>query len=264
MRNKLLLGLALLAALPAAADDLDKIKAKGEVVIGVRENSPPFGFFDKKRGVVFGYDIEFANYVAKKLGVKPVFKTLEPAERLPAIKDGRVDLVFASLAKTSEREKEVDFSLGYFISTQKMLAKKGKFRNLTQLDNMRVCVPKGTTNAKLLQGVSSSVQVINMDDYDDTLKGLAEGKCDGASGPEATMLGNLAKMPGKQDYEVADIAIASEALAVGMRKGEKKLQKAVNEALVDAEATGEAARIFNTWFGPGSNVPLIRAFRIVY
>ncbi|GAB3253047.1 type 2 periplasmic-binding domain-containing protein [Chitinimonas naiadis] len=264
MQRLLLIGLLGVAALPALADDLDKIKAKGEVVIGVRENSPPFGYFDKKRGVVFGYDIEFANYVAKKLGVKPVFKTLEPADRLPSIKDGRVDLVFASLSKTSEREKEIDFSVGYFISTQKMLAKKGKFQNLNQLDTMTICVPKGTTNAKLLQGVSSKVTILNMDDYDDTLAGLTGGKCDGASGPEATMLGNLAKLKARGEYEVADVPIASEVLAVGMRKGEKRLQKAVNDALVDAESTGEAVRIFNNAFGPSSAVQLVRSFKIVY
>ncbi|MBV8656541.1 MAG: transporter substrate-binding domain-containing protein [Burkholderiales bacterium] len=247
-----------------AADDLDKIKSRGEIVIGVRENSPPFGFFDKKRGVVFGYDIEFALYVAAKLGVKPVFRTLEPADRLPALKDGRVDVVFASLGKNPEREKEIDFSLSYFVSTQKLVARKGSFTQLAQLDQMTICVPKGTANAKFLRSASAKVKVTETEDYDGSFSDMGAGRCDGVSGPEPTMLGNLAKFPHRAEFEVVDIPLATEIFAVGLRKGQPKLQQAINDALVESERSGEANRIFNNWFGPGATVQLNRTFKIAY
>src|SRR5712692_3459010 len=55
-------------ALPASADKLDDIKARGELVIGVAEASPPFSFRDKDKGVV-GYDVDLAAQVASRLGV---------------------------------------------------------------------------------------------------------------------------------------------------------------------------------------------------
>ncbi|HEY9101419.1 transporter substrate-binding domain-containing protein [Chitinimonas sp.] len=259
----LLPALALLANSAAQADDYDKIKAKGEIVIGVRDSSPPFGFFDKKSGTVTGYDVEFALHVAKKLGFKPVFKTLDPAERIPALKDGRVDLVMATFAKTKEREREVDFSLGYFVATQKLLAGKGKFHDLLQLDKMTVCVPKGATNAGYLRNVSTGVTILELADYTEDFNALRAGKCEAVSGPEPTLLGNLAKLPNKQDYEVADVPIASEVYAVGIRKGEKRLAKAVNEALTESESSGEAARIFETYFGLKSAAPMMRTFKIM-
>ncbi|MBV8659301.1 MAG: transporter substrate-binding domain-containing protein [Burkholderiales bacterium] len=261
---KILLFILAALSISCAADDLDKIKNKGELVIGVRENSPPFGFFDKKRGVVFGYDIEFALYVANKLGVKPVFRTLEPADRIPALKDGRVDVVFASLGKNADREKEIDFSLSYFVSTQKLVAKKGTFKQLSQLDQMSVCVPKGTTNAKFLHSASSKVKIVETEDYDGSFNQMASGQCDAASGPEPTMLGNLAKFPRRAEFEVVDVPLATEVFAVGMRKGQPKLQQAVNDALVESERSGEANRIFNSWFGPGAAVQLNRTFKITY
>lgn len=248
-----------------AADDLDKIKAKNEIVIGVRESSPPFAFFDKAKGRVSGYDIDFAQYVAKRLGVTPVFKTVEPADRIPALKDGRVDVLFATFGKNREREKEVDFSVGYFVGTQKMVAHKGRFTNLTQLDKLTVCVPKGTTNAKFLQEVTAAVQVKQFEDYSEVFAALKDGRCEYASGPEATMLGNLAKMPlpARNDFEVAEVPIASEVLGAGIRKGQKRLQLAVNDALIDAEKSGEAAKIFDQWFGGNAPVQLNRNFRIM-
>ncbi|QDQ28367.1 transporter substrate-binding domain-containing protein [Chitinimonas arctica] len=254
--------LATVAALPVVADDADKIKEKGEVVIGVRDSSPPFGFFDKAKGTVSGYDIDFANFVARKLGLKPVFKTVDPADRIKALKEGRVDLVFASLAKTAEREKEVDFSVGYYVSTQKLLAKKGKFKDLLQLDMLTVCAPKGTTNARYLQDISQKVKIVAPADYAESFAALQDGRCEAVSGPEATLLGNLSKLPNRGEFEVPDVPVASEALGVGIRKGEKRLQKMVNDALADAESSGEAAKIYERWFGANSPVQIPRSFKI--
>lgn len=249
----------------AQADDLDKLRAKNQIVIGVRESSPPFAFFDKSKGSVSGYDIEFALYVASKLGLKPQFKTVEPADRIPALKTGRVDVLFATFAKTHEREKEVDYSLGYFVATQKMLTKKGRFHDLLQLDSIAVCVPKGATNGKYLRDLSQKVEIKEMEDYGQVFAALRDGSCEFASGPEPTMLGNLNKMPPatRAEFELADVPIASEVYAVGLRKGQKNLQKAVNQALVEAEKSGEAARIFEHWFGSDSPVQMNRNFKIM-
>jgi len=266
MKSALLLT-ALLSLLSTAgwADDLDRIKAKKQIVIGVRESSPPFGFYDKVKGNVSGYDIEFAQFVAKKMGLLPIFKTVEPADRIPALKEGRVDILFASFGKNRDREKEVDFSIGYFVGTQKMVSKKGAFRDLMQIDKLTVCVPKGTTNPKYLQDLSSTVQIQYFDDYSEVFTALREGKCEYASGPEATMLGNLAKMPGnsRADFELSEVPIASEVYGAGIRKGEKRLQQAINDALVEAEKSGEAARIFEHWFGANAPVQLNRFFKIM-
>ncbi|WP_158229080.1 transporter substrate-binding domain-containing protein [Chitinimonas sp. BJB300] len=249
-------------AFMAQADDLDKIRAKGEVVFGVRNSSPPFGFFDKARGTVTGYDIDFATLIARKLGVKPIFKTVEPGDRIKVLTDGRADLVIAAMGKSAEREKEVDFSLGYFVSTQKVVAKKGTIKDLIQLEKKTVCVSLGTSNGAKLKAISQNIMLVEVADYDEIFTALQAGRCDAGSGGEAALLGNLAKMPGKSAYEVPDVPIASEAFAVAMRKGETKLQQQVNEALATAEKTGEAEKIYDRWFGPGAAVQLPRAFKI--
>ena len=62
----LLLPMALAA--PASAGKLDAIKARGKLLVGVTESSPPFSYRDGARGIV-GYDVDLAGQIAKRLGV---------------------------------------------------------------------------------------------------------------------------------------------------------------------------------------------------
>ncbi len=54
--------------LPALADKLDDVTARGNLVIGVSDSSLPFSLRDGDKGVV-GYDVDLAAQVAKRLGV---------------------------------------------------------------------------------------------------------------------------------------------------------------------------------------------------
>ncbi|WP_137938551.1 transporter substrate-binding domain-containing protein [Chitinivorax sp. B] len=259
----MLLGMVLMGGM-AHANDYEKIQKKGEIVIGVRDSSPPFGFFDKARGTVWGYDIEFAQNIAHKLGVKPVFKTVDPADRITALKDGRVDIVLATLAKTAERMREIEFSLGYFLATQKLLAKKKVgFKDINQLDAMTVCVPAGSSNAQYLRRLSANVKIDStLPDTAEVFKAIGEGRCEATCGSEGSLLRNLSKLPNKADFEVPDVPLEVEVYAVGLRKGEKKLQDQINLALLDLEKGGEAAAIYDRYFGAASPVPVTRTFKI--
>ncbi|STD19775.1 glutamine ABC transporter substrate-binding protein GlnH [Enterobacter asburiae] len=47
-----------------------------------------------------------------------------------------------------------------------------------------------------------------------------------------------------------------------MKKGETALLKAVNDELVNLEKNGQAAKIYDVWFGPNTPAPQPRAFKI--
>ncbi|MBB5018025.1 polar amino acid transport system substrate-binding protein [Chitinivorax tropicus] len=251
-----------LLTMQAQADDLDKIQKKGEVLIGVRANSPPFSFLDKSQGTVSGYDIEFAQMIARRIGAKPVFKTVEPDDRIPSLKDGRVDLVVATFAKTHDREKQVDFSLGYFVTVQKIAAKTGKFRDIKQLNGIKICVANGTSTQSLVkENVPTAVQVVQ-DDYDLAFKALLAGNCEAVAGPASVLNGNISKQPASAGLAVAEVPLGIESFGIGMRKGEKRLQRMVNDALLESERSGEAVKIFERYFGKNSPAPQMRLFKI--
>ena len=57
-------------------------------------------------------------------------------------------------------------------------------------------------------------------------------------------------------------AVAAHLQQLGVKKGEPALLKAVNDELLKLESTGQAAKIYDVWFGPETKSPQARAFKI--
>ncbi|EJE54990.1 periplasmic component of amino acid ABC-type transporter/signal transduction system, partial [Acidovorax sp. CF316] len=104
-------GSALAQGTAAPADQLERILRSKVLRVAVPQDFPPFGF--TRNGVFDGFDIAVARMLAADLRVS--LKTLPVAsgDRMAALLEDRVDIIIASLGKTAEREKEIDFSSAY-------------------------------------------------------------------------------------------------------------------------------------------------------
>ena len=76
------------------------------------------------------------------------------------------------------------------------------------------------------------------------------------------LVGLLAKVPDRQNYEIPPFSISNDYIGVGIPKGETRLRDLVNETLRELETSGKAAAIYDRWFGPTTEQPLPRLFRI--
>jgi len=114
--TKLLLGLMagamMFSASAARADALDDIQKHGTLRVAVPADFPPFGSVDSDLKPL-GFDIDVANLIAKKIGVKVELIPVSSANRIPYLTTKKVDLVISSMGKNAEREKVIDFSAAY-------------------------------------------------------------------------------------------------------------------------------------------------------
>ncbi|WP_027468464.1 transporter substrate-binding domain-containing protein [Deefgea rivuli] len=264
MLRTILSAALLFAAALAQASSLESIQRNGTIVIGVRDSSPPFSVLDPQTRALKGYDIEFAQGIAKRLNVKPVFKTLESNDRLPWLKQNKVDIVVAVLSRTPEREKEIDFSVGYFVTDTRILAKKGRFKSDKDLVGAYLAAANASTGAKLLRQSFPKTKLAEFDDVPEMVKALQADIVEGVVDDAPVLAIALNKIPEAQRsrYALSDFALALEIYGVGIPKGEKALQTAINNALLEMEKSGEALAIFNRWFGPNSSAPIQRIFTI--
>ncbi|MGL4995538.1 MAG: transporter substrate-binding domain-containing protein [Deefgea sp.] len=264
MLRTILTATLLLAAAIASATSLETIQRNGTIVIGVRDSSPPFSVLDPQTRSLKGYDIEFAQGIAKRLNVKPIFKTLESNDRLPWLKQNKADIVVAVLSRTPERDKEIDFSIGYFVTDTRILAKKGRFKSEKDLAGAYLSAVNASTGAKLLRQSFPKTKLAEFDDVPEMIKALNAEIVEGVVDDAPVLAMALNKMPEAQRsrYAMSDFSLALEIYAVGIPLGEKALQTAINNALLDMEKSGEALAIFNRWFGPNSSAPLQRIFTI--
>jgi polar amino acid transport system substrate-binding protein len=170
---------ALLLALaqPAAADRLDDVKARGRVVVGISDTTPPFSF--KKDGQVVGYDIDLVHAVAKRLGVTVETVSVSSAERIPMLKDGKLDFVATSMTRTPDRLKDVDFSVIYFVTPHAVIVRKSSgITSVKQLAGKKASSASTSTAGPDLKQAVPEVELVYVRDYALAFGLLKEGKVD--------------------------------------------------------------------------------------
>lgn len=245
-----------------AEDTLAKIKKNGVLVAGVKDSTPGFGYIDEKTREIVGYDVDFCKAIAKRLRVKMELKTVTSATRMPQLLAGNIDIACATMTKTAERAKQVDFSYTYFFTGQKFLVKKGTVRKLADLEGKKIGTAKGSTSEQNAKKALPGATILSFDDYPQAFLALRQGKVVAVTTDESMLAGILSKAPDKKNYEIPSIRISDEPYGLGIRKGDKAFLDFVNATLLEMEKKGEAKNIFNKWFGPKSPAPLNRDFKI--
>ncbi len=245
-----------------AGDTLADVKKKGVLVGGVKDSTPPFGYVDEKARQIIGYDIDFLAAIAKKMGVKLELKTVVSSTRMPMLNEGNIDIIAATMTKNAERAKQIDFSHMYFSTYQRFLIKKGTVKNLKDLEGKKIGTAKGSTSEQNAKKAIPSATIISYDDYPAAFLALQQGKVFAVTTDDHILLGLKSKAPQQGVYEVTDLQIADEPYGLGMRKGDKNLVDFVNKTILEMEKSGEAAKIFDKWFGPKTDFHQNRSFKI--
>lgn len=249
----------------AHADQLADIKKKGEIVVGVLGTDEPNSFVDPKTREIVGYEVDLANAIARKIGVKATFKQIAVAARIPELQQGRVDLLAASLTHNKERESQIDFSLTTFVTGQKVMVKTSSgIADVPQLAGKKVLTVKGGTQEENVRKAVPSVDVVTFETTQQAFQALQQGKGAGYVNDEATLVNDIAKLgPAKKDYRILPTNLSTEPLALGIRKNEPALKKVVDDTLAELEKSGEADKIFMKWYGPTTKLQFDkRSFKI--
>jgi polar amino acid transport system substrate-binding protein len=133
------------AALPAFAQDtLAKIKEKGVLSVGVKNDYKPWGFLEPS-GKIVGLEIDLAQAVADKIGVKLEMTPVIAANRMEFLKQGRIDMVIATMGDTPDRRKIVGMvEPNYYAGATNVLAPKSAgLKKWEDLKGRKVCAVQG-------------------------------------------------------------------------------------------------------------------------
>ena len=258
------IGIALVTSV-AHADQLADIKKRGELICGVLGTDEPNSFVDPQTRKIVGYEVDLCDVVAKRIGVKSTIKQLAVAARIPELQQGRVDILAAALTHTKEREAVIDFSLTTFVTGQRVMVRKDSgITSLPQLAGKRIVTVKGGTQEPNMRKAVPTVQMVTFETAPQAFVALHQRKATGFVNDEVSLLDAYAKLgPAQKDYVVLPESISTEALALGLRKGERELKTAVDDTLRDLERTGTAEQLFMKWYGPNTKLKFPkRTFRI--
>ncbi len=249
--------LVMASAMPASADKLDDIKARGKLLVGVTESSPPFSYLQPGKGIV-GYDVDLAARVAKALGVAPEKIPIINAERISALQSDRVDLVAVGMTRSKGRAKEIAFSYAYLDSPHMVLVRKNSgIERITQLAGRKLALVKSASVDAKLKAAVPTMQIVFFDDYNAAFTALANGAVDGFLADKMLLLWFAQKSGHPADFTLMGDYQLPRTAGFALKKNEPRFLNVVNQILLKLEASGEAVKIYDSWFAP---VP--RTFRI--
>ncbi|TVM17359.1 amino acid ABC transporter substrate-binding protein [Oceanidesulfovibrio indonesiensis] len=238
----------------ASADKLEQIKERGELICGVKDAVVPFGFVDEKTNQLVGLDVDMCNYIAEELGVKPVIKPVTSATRIPMVTQGSIDLAIATMTHKFERDEVIDFSITYFMDGQKILvAKDAGIESVADLAGKKVGTAKGSTSEKNIKDAQPESTVISFEGYPQAFLALKQGKVAAVTTDSTILLGLKNSDENPDNWVIAGDYISSEPYGIGMAENESNLRDAVNLALNNMWKRGDYEKIYDKWFGEGTN-----------
>jgi polar amino acid transport system substrate-binding protein len=214
------------------ARSLAQIKKSGTIKIAVFSDKKPFGYVDEN-GEYQGYDVYFANRIAKDLGVKVKFVPVEAAARVEVLTTGKVDLVLANFTVTKERAEKVDFALPYMkVALGIVSPKKALITDPAQLNGKTLIVAKGTTAETYFSKNYPQIKLLKFDQYSEAYNALLDGRGDGLSTDNTEVLAWAIENPSFAVGAGADSIGSLDAIAPAVQKGNKELLDWLNAEIV--------------------------------
>lgn len=233
------------------------------MLCGTLGTSQPFSYQDAATRTVVGYDVDMCKLVADKLGVKVNYKLLSVAARVPELNESRVDILAANLGYSPERAEQIAFSHTYYVSPQKLLVRKdSNLQTIESVNGRRVAATKGSSSEREIKRILDKSQVLGFTDSSASYLALQQKKVDAQFASELVLVRLMLQSPPTAPVSIIDKAVFDEPWGLGMRKSETRFIAKVNEILDQAEASGEAQRLFEKWFGAQTPYKLQRSFKI--
>lgn len=213
---------------------LDEIKESGTVRIGVFSDKNPFGYVDET-GAYQGYDVYFAERLAKDLGVEVEYISTEAANRVEYLKSGKVDIILANFTVTEERAESVDFALPYMkVALGVVSPDEALITSPEQLAGKKLIVTKGTTAETFFTENYPEIELVKFDQYTEAYNALLDGRGDAFSTDNTEVLAWALQNEG---FSVGIESIGNlDTIAPAVSKGNDSLLNWINDEIANLAA----------------------------
>ncbi|WAL58657.1 transporter substrate-binding domain-containing protein [Thermocoleostomius sinensis] len=254
MLNGMLNGLIL----RSEAAELQDIRQRGYLVVGVKDNWRPLGFRGQD-GELQGLEIDLARWLADRLLGNANAVALQPLtnqERLSALLNDEVDVVIAAMALTASRSRLVDFSTPYYFDGTTLITRHVALRSLTDLRQQPIAVLTGSSAIAVVRSYLPSARLVGVASYEQAKEMLDTHQVAAFAGDASVLAGWAQEYP---DYYLLPQMLSTEALAVAMPRGRQytDLRQQVNQAIQQWQLSGTLEQQILNWGLPEAGVPRV-------
>ena len=246
--------------------------------IGTEGAYPPWNNLNSA-GELEGAEIDFGNEACKRMGVTCEWVTQDWDGIIPALLQGKYDIIIAGMSITEERKEKVNFTTGYMTDGARFaVLKNSGLANLNiagmakvnlnnaggkeqaaigqliaAMDGKTVCVQSSTIHQNFLEKhMSGAVDVKLYQAVDDHNLDLAAGRCDAVLADVGSII-DFMESDGGVDVAFTGPTFSGGVFGDGVggavRKEDADILEMWNAAIAEMSKDGTTAEITKEWFG---------------
>lgn len=231
------------------------LKEKGQLIYASDHDTPPLRYVDNSdqyKGIV----IDYMEALSEELGIEIVLKPAIWQDALDDLKDGNIDLV--DMYPSDERGEIYEFTNTIFYQNAVILIPNGSTINLvSDLNGRKVAAQTGDfVNGYVIEN-APEVEIINVDDYRESIQLLKAGHVEAVVGDESVIYHFMNEYDMTMDFHIVDELLYKNRFVLGVPKIEKELVSILNKGIKGLNRKNTLISIQQKWFG--ISTPISRA-----
>ena len=246
---------ALMIMLPfsvSQARDFTEITESGVLKVSNSGAYPPFSFVNKE-GKVQSFDVDVANAIAKKMGLKAEVTTTPWNGIIAALVAGKYDTCICSMSDTEERRKAVDFTSDYYWAGSALYTKEdSSVKTVADMNGKAMGTTLGETAntwaVNMVKEGKGSWSNQTFQGLPDLLLALDTGRVE-AIAVDDVPVAIAMKEKGYKFRRIAAEGLKKYPAAITVQRNQPKLKAAIQKALDEIKADGTYATLMDKWIG---------------
>ncbi|MCX2682831.1 transporter substrate-binding domain-containing protein [Campylobacter sp. MIT 21-1685] len=210
---------------------IDDIKARGQLVVGVKNDVPHYALLDQATGEIKGFEIDVAKSLAKSIFDDENKIKLIPVNaktRGPLLDNGTVDVVIATFTITPERKRIYNFSEPYYQDAIGLLVLKEKgYKSLADMKKANIGVAQAATTKKALTQAAKKegveIKFTEFPDYPSIKAALDAKRVDAFSVDKSILLGYV-----DAQSEILPDSFDPQSYGIVSKKGDEDFANYIN------------------------------------
>jgi len=238
-----------LTACAGPDDAWERVLETGVLLVGMDASFPPFEFVAAD-GALSGLDVELAQELGRRLGVEAQFVSNLPYDGLyDALAVERVDVVVSALVINPERMADFAYSAAYFDAGQVLVMRAGEtgVAGMANLSGRALAVEFGSQGDMEARKWARRLPGLVVAPYETAAGALAAVAAGEADGALVDHVSALAEIGAGSGLVVVGGPVVAQPYAVGVRRENVYLLRAINDALAEMEADGTMDALAAEW-----------------
>lgn len=234
-----------------AQSRLTAMKAAGELRIGITSTQPPYAMLAKDSTII-GFEVSIAQKLADKMGLKLKTIQFNFADLIPALKDGKIDLIMSGMTMTAERNMEIAFVGPYHIAGMSILTFAQVYADAESPEDLnkgsvKVVTLKGSTSEAFVKENMPNAKLTTTDDYDEAIQLVNKEKVGLLLAGNAIIRYTMLRNP-DSGYVSLEEAFNYEPIGIGLMPNDYLLVNLLQNLIDEMKENGELEELENYWF----------------